>query len=311
MRRKRRRSAARILRSILLILISAIIVTVLVLLTSVFFPEILPELEENKDPHEGQVLINDGFNDVWITPYEDVEVNELTEEDFDKTDGELSYTGEDFDTLYGIDVSEHQRYVDWQQVADSGKEFVFVRAGYRGSTQGGLYKDPWFITNVDGARKAGLEVGVYFWSQAVNVREAIEEARYVLELIDGYDITLPVMYDWEKIESMPESRTIETDPSIVGECGVAFCETIKNAGYDAGIYFNRQLGYYGLDLSRLKDFVFWVADPGDYPKFYYAGSVWQYSDKGSVPGIDGDVDLNMMFIKRPEPTPEPDASPAP
>lgn len=268
-------------------------------------PSELLNLAPSADPHEGQVMINDGFNDVWITPYEDVEVNDMKKEDFSGSDGKVYYTGTDYDTVLGIDVSEHQKWIDWPKVAESGVEFVFIRAGYRGATQGGLYTDPWFRTNVNGARDAGLDVGVYFFSQAVKVSEAIAEAKYVLDLIGDYDITLPVMYDWEKLEDMEEARTKELDPSIVADCGVAFCETVRAAGYDAGIYFNRQLGYYSLDLSRLKDFKFWLAVPGDYPDFYYAGNIWQYSDKGEVPGIEGDVDMNLMFIKRPEPTPEP------
>ena len=257
------------------------------------------------DPHEGQVLINDGFNDVWITPIEGVEVNDLKKEDFEEENGKLVYTGEAYDTVLGIDVSEHQWEIDWEKVAQNGVKFAYVRSGYRGYTQGGLFEDPWFRRNVEGARRAGLDVGVYFYSQAINVGEAIEEAKYVLEQIKGYEITLPVMYDWEKLEDTPDARTNELDPSIIGDCGVAFCETIRAAGYEAGIYFNRQLGYYSFDLARLKDCKLWLAEPGDYPSFYYAGNIWQYTHEGEVPGVDGPVDLNLMFIKRPEQSPEP------
>ena len=292
-----------------LVVVVVVLMLVLALILALGRHVILPE--EEVDPHEGQVLINDGYNDVWMTPFEGVEVNDIKKEEMENTNGKVVYTGEDYDTLLGIDVSEHQRYIDWEKVAQSGVKFAFVRVGYRGYTQGGLYTDPWFRTNIDGAHDAGLDVGVYFLSQAVNVAEAIKEAKYVLEVIDGYDVSLGVMYDWEKQEGVEEARTNEVDPSIVGDCGIAFCETIRNAGYDAGIYFNRQLGYYSFNLTRLKDFKFWLADPGDYQKFYYAVDVWQYSDKGEVPGIDGDVDLDMMFIRRPEPTPEPETSPEP
>lgn len=277
-----------------------------------FLPnDAIQSITGKEDPHAGQVLINDGYNDVWITPYEDVEVNDLNKEDFAQSGGKIYYTGDDYDTVLGVDVSEHQHWIDWKKVADSGVKFAYVRSGYRGYTKGSLNDDAWFRTNVDGAREAGLEVGVYFFSQAVNVAEAIEEARYVLDQIKGCEITLPIMYDWEKLEDTPDARTNDVDPSIVGDCGIAFCETIRAAGYDAGIYFNRQLGYYSFDLSRLKDFKFWLAVPGDYPDFYYAGNIWQYTHEGEVPGIDGEVDLNLMFIRRADPTPEPDSSPAP
>ena len=269
-----------------------------------------PEIEE-VDPHEGQVLINDGFNDVWITPIEGIEVNGLKKEDFDNSDGQIVYTGDDYDTILGVDVSEHQHWIDWEKAAADGVQFVYIRSGYRGYTKGSLNTDAWFRTNIDAAREAGLDVGVYFFSQAINVAEAIEEAKYVLEQIKDYPVTLPVMYDWEKFEDVPEARTNDVDVSIIGDCGVAFCETIRAAGYEAGIYFNRQLGYYSFDLSRLKDCKLWLAEPGDYPSFYYAGNIWQYTHEGEVDGIEGSVDMNLMFIKRPEPTPVPDASPAP
>ena len=249
------------------------------------------------DPHAGQVMINDGYNDVWITPLEGVDVNELQKEDFNSDGGKIVYTGEDFETVTGIDVSEHQLQIDWKQVADSGVKFAFIRTGYRGYTKGGLADDARYRYNIENALANGIEVGVYFFSQAVNVAEAIEEANYVLEQVKDYDITLPIMFDWEKLEDIPEARTNDVDPSIISDCGVAFCETIKAAGYDAGIYFNRQLGYYGFDLSRLTDFTFWVTVPGDFPDFYYAGNIWQYSFTETVPGIEGEVDMNIMFIR--------------
>ena len=288
-----------------------IIIVFLAALVLIAFARLRRPDEEPVDPHEGQVLINDGFNDVWITPYEGVEVNDIKKEEIESEDGKVVYTGEDYDTMLGVDVSEHQWEIDWQQVADYGVQFAIIRSGYRGYTQGGLFEDPWFRRNVEGARRAGLEVGVYFYSQAVNVAEAIEEAKFVLDQIEDYDITLPIMYDWEEFEDSPDSRTKGLDRSIVGDCGVAFCETIRAAGHDAGIYFNRKDGYYSFDLSRLKDFKFWVAVPGEYPDFYYAGNIWQYDQAGAVPGIEGEVDMNLMFIRRPEPTPAPDASPAP
>ena len=270
------------------------------------------ETEEPRDPHEGQVLVNDGFNDVWITPIEGLEVSSLKKEDFVTVDGKVVYTGDAYDTVLGVDVAEHQWEIDWKQVADAGVKFAYIRSGYRGWSQGGLYEDPWFRRNMEEAAKAGLDVGVYFYSQAINVAEAIEEAKYVLGQVEGYQIALPIMYDWEIPEGAPEARTNGLDPSIIGDCGVAFCETIRAAGYEAGIYFTRQLGYYSIDLGRLRDCTLWLADwETDYPGFYYAGNIWQYSQEGEVAGIEGPVDLNLMFIKRPEPAPVPEASPQP
>ena len=269
------------------------------------------ETEEPRDPHEGQVLVNDGFNDVWITPIEGVEVSDLKEEDFDGRDGRVVYTGEDYDTVFGIDVSEWQGEIDWQKVAASGVKFAFIRSGYRGYTMGTLKEDRYFKQNMEGASANGIQIGVYFLSQAINVAEAIEEANYVLEQIENYNVELPVIFDWEKYdaEQFPDARTNDVELSVMSICAVAFCETVKAAGRDAGIYFNLQYGYYGFDLGRLKDFSLWLADPSDYPKFYYAGNIWQYDPHGTIDGIDGEVDFDLMFIKRDEPAPE--TSPAP
>ncbi len=255
----------------------------------------LPEREEEKDEHAGQVLINDGFDDIWITPYPNIPVNSLKPEDFQVSAGFPVYSGGDFDTKVGVDVSEHQWEVDWQAAAQV-IDFAYIRLGYRGYTEGGLFLDPWYEKNITGAAAAGLDTGVYFFSQATNVSEAIEEAKYVIEHLRGFRINMPVIFDWEHVEE--EARTDGMSEQAMTECALAFCKTIENAGYDAGVYFNRKLGYHGFDLSRLADFSFWVSVPGEYPDYYYACEFWQCSFTASVPGISGEADLNMRFIPK-------------
>lgn len=252
---------------------------------------------EPVDPHEGQVYIYDGFDWIWMTPLPGVEANSLTAEDFSDRSGCPTYTGSDYQVLRGIDVSEHQHEIDWAQVAASGVDYAYVRLGYRGYTEGGLFEDPYFRANVEGALANGLQVSVYFFSQAISVQEAIEEAEYVLARIRDYNITLPVVYDWEKINGETAARTDNLDFSILNDCAVAFCDTVKNAGYEPAIYFNRHLGYYGYDLSRMTDYDFWFALPeSSFPNFYYAVDMWQYSFTEQVPGITGETDMNLMFI---------------
>ena len=252
---------------------------------------------EPVDPHEGQVYIYDGFDWVWMTPLPGVEANSLTAEDFSDRSGCPTYTGSDYQVLRGIDVSEHQHEIDWAQVAASGVDYAYVRLGYRGYTEGGLFEDPYFRANVEGALANGLQVSVYFFSQAISVQEAIEEAEYVLARIRDYNITLPVVYDWEKINGETAARTGNLDFSILNDCAVAFCDTVKNAGYEPAIYFNRHLGYYGYDLSRMTDYDFWFALPeSSFPNFYYAVDMWQYSFTEQVPGIAEPTDMNLMFI---------------
>ena len=252
---------------------------------------------EPVDPHEGQVYIYDGFDWIWMTPLPGVEANSLTAEDFSDRSGCPTYTGSDYQVLRGIDVSEHQHEIDWAQVAASGVDYAYVRLGYRGYTEGGLFEDPYFRANVEGALANGLQVSVYFFSQAISVQEAIEEAEYVLARIRDYNITLPVVYDWEKINGEMAARTDNLDFSILNDCAVAFCDTVKNAGYEPAIYFNRHLGYYGYDLSRMTDYDFWFALPeSSFPNFYYAVDMWQYSFTEQVPGIAEPTDMNLMFI---------------
>lgn len=254
----------------------------------------IPEKKE-PDPHEGQVYINDGFGMVWMTPLEGVDVNDLTQADISSSGGKPLYHGDKYEVKYGVDVSEHQWDIDWQQAAGS-LDFAMIRLGYRGYTEGGLFEDPYYKANMTGALANGLDVGVYFFSQAINVQEAIEEAEFVLERLEGYDVRMPVVFDWEKIETDSAARTDGMDPTVLTDCAVAFCQTVKNAGYDACVYFNRHFGYYEFDLSRLTDYQFWVALPGEFPDFYYKCELWQYSFTESIPGIEGETDMNMLFI---------------
>ena len=250
------------------------------------------------DPHEGQVYIYDGFDWVWMTPLEGVPVNTLTAEYFSDAGGEINYLGNDFSVFRGIDVSEHQKEIDWEKAAGSGIDYVYIRAGRRGYTEGGLFDDAYFEKNMSGAKENGLETGVYMFSQAITVAEALEEAHYILERIKGYDVSLPIVFDWEKIDE-EDSRTADVTMEGRTECAIAFCETIKNAGYEACVYFNRNLGYYGYDLSRLTDYQFWFALPeSGFPNFYYAADMWQYSFTETVPGIGVETDMNFRFVPK-------------
>ena len=270
--------------------------------------------QETVDPHEGQVYLYDGFDWVWMTPLEGVPVNAMSKEEFQLDGTRPVYTGTAFETRLGVDVSEHQYEIDWQQVAASGVDFAYIRIGRRGYTEGGLFNDPWFEQNYQGATEAGLQVGVYFYSQAISEDEALEEAMFVLDKLDGRPLDLPIVFDWEKIdnEDADIARTKGLGMETRTSCAVTFCEAVKTEGYDAAIYFNRNFGYYGYDLTRLTDYTFWFALPVSppelcWPSFYYRVDIWQYSFTETVPGIEGETDMNMMFIPVPEPEPSPDS----
>ena len=198
----------------------------------------------------------------------------------------------------GIDVSYHQHDIDWKRVAADGIDFAIIRIGYRGYESGLLNLDENFHTYMRGALEAGLDVGVYFFSQALNAREAVEEANFVMENIRGYNLTFPIVYDWEIME-YDTARTNGIHPYTVTECAAAFCDTITDGGYTPMVYGSRRFALMKLDMSRIPDVDFWFAEYKDghnEPSYPYDFQIWQYASDGRVDGIEGDVDLNICFV---------------
>lgn len=215
---------------------------------------------------------------------------------FSWQNGRVVYNRPEVRPMVGIDVSYYQKDIDWKQVKDSGVEFAMIRVGYRGyGSTGTILPDSCFEQNIRGALDAGLKVGVYFFSQAVSVWEAEEEAAFVLDAIRGYDVSFPVVFDWERINSA-SARTDSITSQQLTLCAGAFCEKIAHAGYTPAIYFNLDLAYLDYDLDKLADYPFWLAEYRTVPSFFYHFDMWQYSAKGTVPGIRGEVDLNLSFV---------------
>ena len=208
--------------------------------------------------------------------------------------GWIQYTKDGISADRGVDVSFYQGEIDWPTVAASGVDFAMIRVGYRGYSQGSLQLDERFQANLEGALNAGLEVGVYFFSQATTVAEAEEEADFVLEAIRGYPIHYPVVFDWEFITT-DDARTDGMDGVGITQCAAAFCELVSLAGYTPMVYFNQDMGYLVYQLDQLDDYPFWLAEYGSHPDFYYNFELWQYTHTGTVPGIEGNVDLNLAF----------------
>ena len=201
----------------------------------------------------------------------------------------------------GIDVSEFQgEDIDWKQVRESGIEFVIIRLGYRAYGETGeLVLDDMFDRNMQGALDAGLDVGVYFFSQAITPGEAVEEAEFVLEHVRGYEIDGPIVYDTEEIKGDTARTDNNTRQEFTNYCKV-FCDTIEQAGYDPMIYANMKWMAFTLDMEQLADYDFWYADYHDVPQCPYDYEIWRYSETGAVPGINANVDLNVWFQKSSE-----------
>lgn len=193
----------------------------------------------------------------------------------------------------GIDVSKYQGDIDWEKVAAAGVQFVIIRAGYRGSVTGALVEDPNFVQNIRGALAAGLEVGVYFFTQAINETEAVEEASAVISMVREYDIKLPIYIDTEGAGG--NGRADGLDKDMRTKVCDAFCRTAKNAGYNAGVYASRSWLYNNLDTSVLDKYEIWDAEWVSVPQYTGYYTMWQYSSKGSVDGIVGNVDLDIYY----------------
>lgn len=194
----------------------------------------------------------------------------------------------------GIDVSKYQGKIDWEKVAADGVEFAILRVGVRGYGSGKIVEDDSFEANIKGALNHGIKVGVYFFSQAITEEEAIEEANFVLEKIAPYKIECPVVFDVEKV-SDSSARMNQLTAQERTNVTIAFLDTIEAAGYKSMFYHNMETALLLLELDRLQDYDRWFAYYGEEFYYPYAYSVWQYTEKGRVDGINGDVDLNIAF----------------
>lgn len=195
----------------------------------------------------------------------------------------------------GIDVSEYQPQVDWVQVRESGIDYAMIRLGYRGYGQAGtLVEDAMFRQHMAGAADAGLDVGVYFFSQAVSKQEVLEEVQFVLERLQEYEITCPVVFDTEEIKFDTARTDHLTAEEITDHC-IIFCDAIKEAGYDTMFYANMKWMAFRMELDRLPGYEKWYADYEPLPQCPYDFAMWQYTETGKVPGIEGNVDINVWF----------------
>lgn len=207
-----------------------------------------------------------------------------------------------------IDVSVHQGNIDWKAVKSDGVDCAFIRVGYRGYSKGGILLDSNFHKNMKGAIAAGVKVGVYFYSQAINVQEAIQEAKFTLQQIQGYQLELPVVFDIEGAQTSryrTRNLSVQTATNLVK----AFCDTVAEAGYEPMLYSYSKFLIENLDLSQLQQYKLWLALYYHVPFFPYMHHIWQYECEGSVRGISRPVDLNLMFLEdQPSyPTVEPQA----
>lgn len=229
-------------------------------------------------------------------PYKDVPLHTYNWDNLSVINNKIEYTdSKGLEAKQGIDVSKYQGDINWRKVHSSGISFAMLRVGFRGYESGKIVLDEKYIQNIKEATSENIKVGVYFFSQAITTDEAIEEANFVLNNIDGYNISYPIVFDLEEICSS-DHRTYNLTKQERTKIATAFCNTIKDAGYIPMIYGNASwlTDYY--DLTKITQYDIWLAQYSNQPTFPYDFQMWQYTNVGYVDGIDHIVDINLCFV---------------
>lgn len=223
---------------------------------------------------------------------EDKAVNGAEEAADGSEDTELKF--DNGNARLGIDVSKWNKTIDWEKVKEAGIEFAIIRCGYRGAASGALVLDPMYEKNIRGAIEADVPVGVYFFTQAVDEVEAVEEASMVIRLIEDYDVDYPVFLDSESAGGRGRADGLEAGERT--KIHKAFLETIAAAGYETGIYGSRNWLNDEVDMTELSEYKTWLAEYADVPAYDQYYHMWQYTSKGTVDGIETRVDLNLCYM---------------
>ncbi len=255
------------------------------------------------EAEDGKLLIyENSVGYAWVPVLADIEQNNYRKSGFSVDErNRMSYIDENGQesSYFGIDVSSYQGDINWQLVREDGVEFAFIRAGFRGyGEEGNLCADESFDVNYNGAHSAGIDVGVYFFSQAISPEEAVEEAEFLLEILDGRPLEYPIVYDWETVyvaEGEDPPRTEDVMPQTLTLSAIAFCETIEDAGYKSMIYTNKKQAVLKYDLRQLQKYPIWFAYYDTELNYCYQFDVWQYGT-ALVDGIEDEVDVNIAMI---------------
>ncbi len=255
----------------------------------------IPDDEKYNDGKHYKIEFKDGSAE-WVTIDTSREKNNYDFTKFVSNDGKLKYMNDGkVASFLGIDISRYQKDIDFYQVKNAGIEFVMIRAGSRGYQTGQIALDEFFVQNIGRATDAGLDVGVYFYSQAITPEEAVEEANMVIEACKDYKLTYPVAFDMEFVENdAARIDTLSKDERTA--IAAAFINRMVEAGYKTMIYGNDEWLTKRVDLKKLPTVSVWLADESEAPDYPYQYAMWQYSTQGTVYGINGPVDMNVCFI---------------
>lgn len=288
---------------VIVILVLVIIISisiVLVFINSKKFNKDQEQEIEEQSAEPAEITIYDIEEGYLKVPYNNMANKNKYEWDkyLKNENGILKYEDDNYTTKFGIDVSEHQKDIDWTKVKEAGVEFAILRLGYRGyGKAGNIILDKSFEQNYKEATEQGIEIGVYFFSQAISSDEIKEEAEFVLSNLKEKNVTLPVVFDLEKIKN-DDARTDNLTEEEITNMTLQFCNIIKENNYNPSIYANAKTFTTKMKLELFNDYNKWYADYQEKPIYPYDFDMWQYSETGKIDGIEGNVDLDICFIKK-------------
>ena len=287
-----------------------IIISVILIIIISFFVFIKGEKKDNtinkiensaqyKENEKTEILIYDIEDGYLTVPYNKKakKNNYNFKENLKIREGYYQYKDNNYESILGIDVSEYQGDIDWEEVKKSGVEFAILRLGYRGyGKEGKIILDKEFEQNYEEAKNQGIKLGVYFFSQALNLDEIREETEFILENIKDKDLDFPIVFDLEKIKN-DDARTDNLTSDEINNMTLEFCKIIKDNGYIPAIYGNSKTFATVIKLELFDNIIKWYADYQYKPLYPYDFQIWQYTESGSISGITGDVDIDLCFKK--------------
>ncbi len=236
-------------------------------------------------------------NFIQLDWYPDAKMNDFDDTQFQTENGFITYAGKGYESHAAIDVSSNQGIIDWEAVKAAGVEYAIIRLGYRTYGSGIIVNDEYAYYNLTEATKAGIKLGVYVFSQAINIEEAEAEAQYAIDMVKPFKLDLPIYYDTEEI-NYDTARTDELSGEELTANALAFCEYVKKAGYTPGIYGNQMWLCNKLNLYDLEKYSIWLAKYETELNYPYEIEAWQYSSEGHVNGIGPVVDLDIIFERK-------------
>ena len=261
------------------------IVALILIIAAIILISILAHRTVNIDTSYGGLSEEKGF------PMSELDMDNMFYDEYDFR----SYDDDHWESRRGIDVSEHQGSIDWESVRDCGVEFAIIRLGFSSYSDGRIHMDTWYEHNINAARDAGIDVGVYFFSQATTVEEAVAEAKYVLEHVPS-KLQMPIAFDMEPVTDADRIAGLTMREKT--EIADAFCSVIEKNGYKSIIYGNPSWIYNSYNLSLLPGRDLWLAHYTFWSGFPYEYAIWQYSSEGTLDGISTSVDLNMQLVRK-------------